>query len=125
MGVNYQRKWNDFIFSVTSRVQRGKTEETLIREADLNNNWRNKIEAKYKGLKKIDIALYFELFHSLLRVNRFELTDYRWVLEGEYKINKSNYISLGYLIQNEFRTGPDGRDRVLVFAYKHVLRKKD
>ena len=51
--------------------------------------------------------------------------DWRWVLEGEYKLGGGHYVSIGYLVQNEFRTGPDNRDRVLLFGYKYVLKKKD
>lgn len=125
LGVNYKKKVNEFWFSGTSRVQRGRTEETATREADLNNNWRNKIEATYKGLKRVDLSLSLELFHSLMKIDRMKLTDYRWVLEGEYKISKSNFVGLGYLIQNEFQAGLDNRDRVLLFSYKHVMRKND
>ncbi|MFN6378078.1 MAG: DUF2490 domain-containing protein [Flavobacteriales bacterium] len=125
IGVSYRLKYEDFDFSITSRIQRGKSLETVNREADLNNNWRNKLEATYKGLKKLDISMSYEFFHSLMKVNRLEWTDWRWVLEGEYKIGGGHFVSLGYLVQNEFRTGVDNRDRVILMGYKYVLKKKD
>jgi hypothetical protein len=125
LGISYKKKYGDFNFSITSRVQRGRSLETDTRDADLNNNWRNKLEATYKGLKKVDLSMSYEFFHSLMKIDRLKWTDWRWVLEGEYKLGGGHFVSIGYLVQNEFRTGPDNRDRALLFGYKYVLKKKD
>ncbi|MFY7707346.1 MAG: DUF2490 domain-containing protein [Flavobacteriales bacterium] len=125
LGISYKFKYDEFTFSITSRVQRGRRLETATRDADLNNSWRNKLEATYKGLKKLGLSISYEFFHSLMEVNRLDWTDWRWVLEGEYKLGGGHYVSMGYLVQNEFRTGPDNRDRILLFGYKYVLKKKN
>jgi hypothetical protein len=123
IGLSYTYDYNEFDFSIATKVQRGKSLETATRDADLNNNWRNKFSVTYKGLKKIDIAMSYEFFHSIMETNRFEWTDWRWILDAEYKLTKEQSIGLGYLIQNEFQFGVDNRDRVLLLHYKYVLKK--
>jgi hypothetical protein len=59
----------------------------------------------------------------MMQANRFEWTDWRWILDAEYKLTKQQSIGLGYLIQNEFQFGVDNRDRVLLLNYKYVLKK--
>jgi hypothetical protein len=123
MGGGVKYKMNDFVGTFTTRFQRAVSERTRTRDADLNTNWRNKFAITYKGIKKFDVGVSYEFFHGTQEGEFLDWQDWRFVIEGEYKINKRNYISAGFLVQNEFQIGVDQRDRVLFFGYRHEIKR--
>jgi hypothetical protein len=94
---------------------------TRSRDADFNSNFRNKLSIAYSGIRKFTPGISYELFHGLSDGDFLEWQDWRFVIDGEYKINKRNFIGIGYLIQQELRPGIDQRDRVVLLSYKYVL----
>jgi Protein of unknown function (DUF2490) len=121
--LNGGKKWKpgDFRIGYTSKIQFSFASKTRARDADFNSNFRNKLSVSYNGIKKFTLGFSFELFHGLSDGEFLELQDWRFVSEGEYKINKRNFVGLGYLIQHKIQPGIDQRDRVVLLSYKFVL----
>jgi len=121
--LNGGKKWKpgDFRIGYTTKIQFTFSGQTRTRDADLNSNFRNKLSLNYAGIKKFTPGISYELFHGLSDGAFLELQDWRFILEGEYKINKRNSIGLGYLLQQEIRTGIDQRDKVILLSYQHII----
>jgi hypothetical protein len=120
---NGGKRWKpgDFRIGYTTKVQFTFSGQTRTRDADLNSNFRNKLAVSYAGIKKFTPGISYELFHGLSDGDFLELQDWRFVIEGEYKINKRNSVGLGYLLQQEIVTGIDQRDKVIVISYQHII----
>lgn len=121
--LNGGKKWKpgDFRIGYTTKIQFTFSGQTRTRDADLNSNFRNKLSLNYAGIKKFTPGISYELFHGLSDGAFLELQDWRFILEGEYKINKRNSIGIGYLLQQEIRTGIDQRDKVILLSYQHII----
>lgn len=121
--LNGGKKWKpgDFRIGYTTKVQFTFSGKTRTRDADLNSNFRNKLSIGYSGIKKFTPEVSYELFHGLSNGEFLELSDWRFILEGDYKINKQHFIGLGYLVQQEIQRGIDQRDNVLLIKYKFVF----
>jgi hypothetical protein len=121
--LNGGKRWKpgDFRIGYTTKVQFTFSGQTRTRDADLNSNFRNKLAVSYAGIKKFTPGISYELFHGLSGRDFLELQDWRFVIEGEFKINKRNYVGLGYLLQQEIQRGIDQRDRVILISYKHII----
>jgi len=121
--LNAGKKWKpgDFRIAYTTKIQFSFSSQTRSRNADFNSNWRNKLRLAHSGIKKFTPGISFELFHGLRDGEFLDLQDWRFVIDGEYKIDKRNFIDLGYLIQQEIQPGIDQRDRVILLSYKYVF----
>lgn len=120
---NGGKKWKpgDFRIGYTTKIQFTFSGQTGRRDADLNSNFRNKLSLGYTGIKKFTPEISYELFHGLSDREFLELQDWRFIIEGDYKINKKNFIGLGYLVQQEIQRGIDQRDNVILLKYKFVF----
>jgi hypothetical protein len=121
------KKWKivkDLDVSFKTRVQFSASQQTSTRDADLNSNWRNKISVSYDGIKKTTFTAGYEFFHGIQRSEFLEWQDWRLSLDVERKINKRNFVSLGWIVQTEFTTPRVRRDNILVLSYKFVVPSK-
>ena len=84
---------------------------------------RNKFGVKYEGVKKYTFSTSYEFFNSVALVNRLEWQNWRWTIEAERKLNKRNFISLGYLIQKDLKSSVPASDFVVLVGYKHIFKK--
>ncbi|MFN5355425.1 MAG: DUF2490 domain-containing protein [Bacteroidota bacterium] len=120
---NGGKKWKpgDFRIGYTTKIQFTLSGQTRTRDADLNSSFRNKLSLNYVRIKKFTPCVSYELFHGLSEEAFLQFQDWRFILEGEYKINKRNSIGLGYLLQQQIRTGIDQRDKVILINYQHTI----
>ncbi len=123
-GVAYKDKIHDFSFSIQSRWQAAVRAFSPESDADFITTIRNKAQVKYTGLKGIDLATSFELFNNTKHYQQFVLQNWRWVASAEKKINKTNSISLGYLIQKDLLSSPQKIEYVVLLAYQISLERK-
>lgn len=120
-------KWKimkDLDFSYKSRVQFAFDQQSRTRDADLNSNIRNKFGISFDGIKKTKLSASYEFFHGIQRGEFLEWQDWRLAFEVERKLNKRNFISVGWIVQTEFTTPRVRRDNILVLSYKFVVPSK-
>lgn len=124
-GLGYKIKWRDFSFSWLSRYQASVVAAGSDRDADFITNWRNKFSVRFDGVKKYEFSSAFEFFHGQAEGNVLYWQDWRWTGAVERKINKRNYIGVGYLIQKDLTAAIPAYDFVTTLNYKYVLIKKE
>lgn len=119
--INGGKKWKpgDFRIGYTTKIQFTFTGKTRTRDADLNSNFRNKLSLGYTGIKKFTPEVSYELFHGLSDGKFLELQDWRFILEGVFKLSKQHSFGMGYLVQQKILRGVDQRDNVLLLKYKY------
>ncbi len=123
-GVAYKNKIHDFTLALQSKWQAAVRSLSPESDADFITTMRNKLQVKYTGLKGIDLATSFELFNNTKQYQQFVLTNWRWIATVDKKINKTNSISLGYLIQKSLLDSPQKIDYVLLLSYQINLERK-
>ena len=123
-GVGYKMKLHDFSFALTTRWQLATRANTPENDPDLITTVRNKIAVKYSGMKKMDFSTSFELFNKSNLYNSFALQNWRWIVSAERKLNKRNFLSIGYLIQKSILDSPQEIDFVILVSYQHDLKWK-
>lgn len=125
-GLAAKKKFNNFAITFQSRWQVGINGPASENDADFYTTHRNKIQMKYTGLKGLDLSSSFELFNNASNYQGYVLQNWRWSASAEKKINKRNYISVGYLIQKSLLDSPQEIDYVVLVNYKYDinLRKK-
>lgn len=125
LGVGYKWKHEDFSLSYAVRyqasIQGGLASES---DADFITIIRNKVGVKYEGIKKYTFSSSYEFFNSASAVNRLEWQNWRWTIEAERKLNKRNFVSLGYLIQKDLVSSVPSSDFAVLVGYKHIFKKK-
>jgi hypothetical protein len=124
LGLGTRHKTDLFAFSFQSRWQLSSNPNRAETDIDFTTTWRNKIAVKYTAVKKTDFSTSFELFHREGRVSTLELTDWRWTASVERKINKRNFIEIGYLIQKNIVESPQEIDYVVLLSYTVELDLK-
>lgn len=122
-GVGYKFEMNDWSLSLVSRYQAALRLMTDDGDPDLISTWRNKVSMKYAGFKKWELGSAFEIFNSQSDEHTLDLTDWRWTCSVEYKINKRNFISFGYLIQKNLVSKVPELDYIGLLSYKVILKK--
>lgn len=124
LGLGYKWKSEDFSISYALRYQ-GSIQGGLSgdSDADFITIIRNKFAVKYEGVKKYTFSTSYEFFNSVALVNRLEWQNWRWTIEAERKLNKRNFISLGYLIQKDLKSSVPASDFVVLVGYKHIFKK--
>jgi hypothetical protein len=123
-GFGYKVELNDWSFGLTSRYQSALRLITDDGDPDFISTWRNKFSVKYGGFKKWELGSAFEVFNSQSQLRSMDLTDWRFTCSAEYKINKRNFISFGYLIQKNLVSRVPELDYVGLLSYKLILKKK-
>ena len=123
LGLGYKYEWNDWTFGVASRYQAALRLIADDGDPDFISTWRNKFSVKYSGLKKWELSSGFEIFNSRSDWGVLDLTDWRFTCAAEYKINKRNFISFGYLIQKNLVARVPELDYVGLLSYKLILKK--
>ena len=123
---NLRRRWSyglqlslpikDFKISATTRCQIAKSTSSDI---DLTSTWRQKLGVEYSRWDNFSVQLSHELFFEPITL---ENSNWRSQFIVKYKLDKSNALSLGYLVQRDL-TNAD-MDFVLLTGYKWELNKK-
>lgn len=124
LGVSYKIKfkWGDI--SLATRYQGNLEGSRTDRDADFVTTWRNKISIKYDAFKKWELGLSYEFFHSKGDTYLLEWSDWRCTASVERKLNKRNFLSLGYLVQQNLTSSVPQFDYIVLVAYKHKLKKR-
>jgi hypothetical protein len=125
-GYSIRRRWSigtqlslpikDFKITATTRYQ---IAQSRTADLDLNSTWRQKVGLEYAPWKNLSIQASHELFFLPITL---ENTNWRSQISLKYKIDKSNGISLGYLVQRDL-TNAD-MDFVILTGYKWEFNKK-
>lgn len=126
-GLAAKKKFDKFALTFQSRWQLGINGLSAENDADFYTTLRNKIQFKYTGLKGIDLATSYEIFNNTGTYQSFAMQNWRWVVSAEKKINKRNFLSLGYMIQKGLLDSPQEYDYIILLNYKFDidLRKKE
>ena len=106
----------EFRLTSTTRFQIAQLEST---DLDLNSTWRQKVSAEYTVWKNFGFQLSHELFFLPITL---ENTNWRSQFVLKYKLDKSNALSVGYLVQRDL-TNAD-MDFVFLTGYKWEFNKK-
>lgn len=125
-GFSLRRRWSigtqlslpikDFKITATTRYQLAQVRTS---DLDLNSTWRQKLGFEYSHWENISIQISHELFFLPIT---FENTNWRSQISLKYKFDKSNGISLGYLVQRDL-TNAD-MDFIVLTGYKWEFNKK-
>jgi len=125
-GFSIRRRWSigtqlslpiiNFKITATTRYQIAQVRTS---DLDLNSTWRQKVGLEYAPWKNLSIQASHELFFLPITL---ENTNWRSQISLKYKIDKSNGISLGYLVQRDL-TNAD-MDFVILTGYKWEFNKK-
>jgi hypothetical protein len=106
----------DFKLSSTTRYQFAKV---LSSDVDMKSTWRQKVGLEYSGWKNFGIQMSHEFFFLPITL---ENTNWRSQVSLKYKIDKSNALTVGYLVQRDL-TNAD-MDFVILTGYKWEFNKK-
>ncbi len=123
---NLRRRWSyglqlslpvkDFKISATTRCQVAKSASSDI---DLTSTWRQKLAVEYSNWDNLSIQLSHELFFEPITL---ENTNWRSQFIVKYKLDKSNALSFGYLVQRDLTDA--NMDFVILTGYKWEFNKK-
>lgn len=116
MGAQLSLPFKDFKISSTTRYQVARV---ITTDLDLKSTWRQKVSLEYSGWKKIGIQMSHEMFFLPISLSN---TNWRSQFSLKVKLNKSNAISLGYLVQKDL-TNAD-MDFIVLTGYKWEFNKK-
>lgn len=116
IGTQLSLPINDFKITATTRYQIAQVRTS---DLDLNSTWRQKVGLEYAPWKNLSIQASHELFFLPIAL---ENTNLRSQISLKYKIDKSNGISLGYLVQRDL-TSAD-MDFIFLTGYKWEFNKK-
>jgi hypothetical protein len=116
LGLQLGLPVKEFKITSTTRYQIAQLGST---DLDLNSTWRQKVAIEYSRWKKLSIQVSHELFFLPITL---ENTNWRSQLALKYKLNKSNAISLGYLVQRDLSNAD--MDFVFLTGYKWEFNKK-
>ncbi|MFN0031343.1 MAG: DUF2490 domain-containing protein [Flavobacteriales bacterium] len=124
LGVALKKKWNDFTFTYQPRWQFAIANFAGESDADFVTTVRNRFKVNYSGLKKTDISTSFETFNATENNTNLALQNWRWIGEVERSLNKSQSLSVGYLVQKSLHDSPQEMDFVLLVSYQLQLDLK-
>ena len=116
IGTQLSLPIKDFKITATTRYQIAQVRTS---DLDLNSTWRQKVGLEYSRWKNFGIQMSHELFFLPITL---ENTNWRSQISLKYKIDKSNGISLGYLVQRDL-TNAD-MDFIILTGYKWEFNKK-
>ena len=116
MGGQLTLPIKDFKLSSTTRYQFAKA---LTSDVDMKSTWRQKVSLEYSGWKNFGIQMSHELFFLPISLGN---TNWRSQVSLKYKIDKSNALSVGYLVQRDLTTAD--MDFIILTGYKWEFNKK-
>jgi hypothetical protein len=116
LGAQLSLPFKDFKISSTTRYQVAKVMTT---DLDLKSTWRQKVSLEYSGWKNFGIQMSHEFFFLPVTL---ENTNWRSQVSLKYKLDKSNALSIGYLVQRDL-TNAD-MDFIVLTGYKWEFNKK-
>jgi len=115
-GAQLNFPFHDFKFSATTRAQVARSSSSDI---DLTSTWRQKFGVEYSKWDDFSLQMSHELFFLPVTL---ENTNWRSQFILKYKLDKSNALSIGYLVQRDL-TNAD-MDFVILTSYKWEFNKK-
>lgn len=106
-------------FRIRYQAGQRSTDENGI--SDLRDAIRYRVKGDIKLIKKTRLASSFELFQGSTDYG-FELTDWRWKIGIQRKLKKRQYLTVGYLLQNELHTNDPLMEHVLTIGYSYEFK---
>jgi hypothetical protein len=116
IGVQLTLPIKDFKLSSTTRYQFA---QILSSDVDLKSTWRQKVSLEYGGWENFEIQMSHEIFFFPVTL---ENTNWRSQVSLKYKLDKSNALSVGYLVQRDLSNAD--MDFVILTGYKWEFNKK-
>ena len=108
--------YKNFKFSATTRCQISRA---ITSEIDIKSNWREKFTLEYSKWEKWAFQVSHELFFLPITL---ENSNWRSQASLKYKLDKSNALSVGYLVQRDLSNAD--MDFVILTGYKWEFNKK-
>lgn len=115
----YKFKAAKFDFNIRTRVQ--DQDRYTIPKGENNRQtlyWRNKVAAKY-GIKDFTPFVSFEVYYPLNNYQGNAIDGLRYQAGTDYKINKSNSITIYYLIDQEIQVNNPLNSYVIGLEYNY------
>lgn len=122
--LGYKYKFENWTVGYALRYQKTLQGNFADSDPDFETVLRNKFSVKYTKIKKTDISAGWEFFHNGEAEGGLVWQNWRATLEVERKLNKRNFISLGYLIQKDLESSVPSLDYVFLVGYTHIIKKK-
>jgi hypothetical protein len=123
---NFRKRWSlgaqlsfpfkNFKLSSTTRCQLSPTSTS---EIDIKSIWREKISLDFSKWEKLTFQVSHELFFLPITL---ENSNWRSQVSLKYKLDKSNALSVGYLVQRDLSNAD--MDFVILTGYKWEFNKK-
>ena len=116
LGAQINFPFKNFKLASTTRCQISRA---ITSEIDIKSIWREKLSLEFSKWEKLAFQISHELFFLPITL---ENSNWRSQASVKYKLNKSNAISFGYLVQRDL----SNRDMDFVFltGYKWEFNKK-
>ena len=116
LGAQLNMPFKDFKLSSITRYQFA---QVLSSDVDMKSTWRQKVSLEYSGWKNFGVQMCHEFFFLPITL---ENTNWRSQISLKYKLDKSNALSVGYLVQRDL-TNAD-MDFIILTGYKWEFNKK-
>ena len=116
LGAQLIYPFKNFKLSSTTRCQISRA---ITSEIDIKSIWREKISLEFSKWEKLTFQVSHELFFLPITL---ENSNWRSQAIVKYKLNKSNAISIGYLVQRDLSNAD--MDFVILTGYKWEFNKK-
>jgi len=116
LGAQLNMPFKDFKLSSITRYQFA---QVLSSDVDMKSTWRQKVSLEYSGWKNFGVQMSHEFFFLPITL---ENTNWRSQISLKYKLDKSNALSVGYLVQRDL-TNAD-MDFIILTGYKWEFNKK-
>ena len=116
LGVQLSYPFKNFKLSSTTRCQISRANTS---EIDIKSIWREKISLEFSKWEKLTFQVSHELFFLPITL---ENSNWRSQVSLKYKLDKSNAISFGYLVQRDLSNAD--MDFVILTGYKWEFNKK-
>jgi hypothetical protein len=108
--------YKNFKFSATTRCQISRA---ITSEIDIKSIWREKFTLEYSKWEKWAFQVSHELFFLPITL---ENSNWRSQASLKYKLDKSNALSVGYLVQRDLSNAD--MDFIILSGYKWEFNKK-
>ncbi len=115
-GAQLSYPFKNFKLSSTTRCQISRA---ITSEIDIKSIWREKISLEFSKWEKLAFQVSHELFFLPITL---ENSNWRSQVSLKYKLDKSNAISVGYLVQRDLSNAD--MDFVILTGYKWEFNKK-
>ena len=116
LGAQLSYPFKNFKLSSTTRCQISRANTS---EIDIKSIWREKISLEFSKWEKLTFQVSHELFFLPITL---ENSNWRSQVSLKYKLDKSNAISFGYLVQRDLSNAD--MDFVILTGYKWEFNKK-